>query len=109
MILAFWRSNPKTSVTRNELHVRDDELPDLAKSSDIAWGLWSMAAQGSANKLKGIKYFFSLAITNDDTLGIIARVANNGELKEYPGERFDITDQKGKALLGKHLHVFFRG
>jgi hypothetical protein len=50
-----------------------------------------------------VRYYFSLAITNYDTLQIMARAATDRRLKAWPGETFSIQDERGQALLGSYL------
>jgi hypothetical protein len=96
---------PRASAERLNIDVRDRELPQLGKSSDISWGFWSMLG-GSNN----VKYYFSLAINNYDTLHVMAIAAKDGKLKTWPGEKFSIQDERGMALLGAwYLHASSEG
>ncbi|KAI4621131.1 uncharacterized protein J4E87_006759 [Alternaria ethzedia] len=63
-----------------------DQLPALASSSDIAWGLWERM---SAGNLANINYIFSHRITNEETRAIIARALEGREVRPWPGEMFE--------------------
>jgi hypothetical protein len=80
-----------------------DQLPALKSSSDIMWGLWSLA---SPNNLRGIKYVLGTPITNDETVAIIERVLQDNcleldELMEWTGCAFEADEPEYLALLGK--------
>jgi hypothetical protein len=61
--------------------------------------MWTLVSGGSpSNK---VRYYFSLSITNQPTLQVITRAATNGGLKPFPGEKFSVETEPGKALLGE--------
>lgn len=77
-----------------------DGLPKLRRSSDIAWGLWKMGAE-PRGKIKNIRFFFSLNISNDLTTRLLLR-AIKGESYTFPGNIFSMESEEGKALLGMY-------
>ncbi|CAG5153011.1 uncharacterized protein ALTATR162_LOCUS3000 [Alternaria atra] len=89
-----------------------DHLPALKSSSDIIWGLWSLA---SPNNLRAIKYVFSTPITNDETVVIIKEVLQDNclqldELMEWTRREFAADEPEYHNLLRKlyfSLRFFF--
>lgn len=84
-----WRREPKR-----------EELPQLCQFSDVMWGAWNMDLP--PQKTKGIKYYYSWDIQNDDTIDIYERILDEAhrELDEWPGTSFWMDTEQGKRLLG---------
>jgi hypothetical protein len=66
-------------------HVEGDDQP-----------LWS-----AVNNSKGLKYFMSVSVTNEDTQRILKRAheVNHWELEEWPGHTFERGSLETKAIL----------
>lgn len=78
-----------------------DGFPDLQKASDIAFGLWTWAAQ---TRTSNLRYLVLWSITNRESASIIRRALLNAgpavRLGYYPGYTFAMESEAGKALLG---------
>jgi hypothetical protein len=81
-----------------------DELPALASSSDIAWGLWERMSPG---RLSNINYVFSHAVANGFTRAIVTRATEGRPLRTWPGEVFESGTEEYWALLGRFLTLTF--
>jgi hypothetical protein len=81
-----------------------DGFPDLHKTSDIAFGQWTMAAQAN---LRNVRYLISWSITNIQCASIIRRAllttGPTTQLEYYPGQTYAMDSEAGQALLGKFL------
>jgi hypothetical protein len=82
-----------------------DELPALASSSDIAWGLWERMSPG---RLSNINYIFSHKIANEDTRAVITRATEGRPILPWPGEVFEAgMSTEYWALLGRFPTLTF--
>ena len=94
-----------------------NQLPELRQMSDLSWGFWYEAHDGS--DLGHITKFIVPQIINENTLRLINQalqtyIVPGGEervaaVPEWPGISFDVETEQGKALLGKffsfcHIH-----
>lgn len=98
---------PTSAIKNNKQRdPRDGEVPALQSLSDLLWGGWYRGSQPdtSNNKnVKNLKYLISLSVTNAESLSIIQRVLqskNKATPSLWPGDKFDMTTDEGKALLG---------
>ncbi|PSN59289.1 hypothetical protein BS50DRAFT_641093 [Corynespora cassiicola Philippines] len=64
VIFALYLYNPRTSIEEDALISNKTEPPKLHFFSDILWGYWSH----DEKKVKNIRYFVQLSITNTETL-----------------------------------------
>ena len=95
------RKSPKNAATDYDLDIPAEKLPALSASSDVAWGMWSLVAQQNKADIRNIRYFLCLSVTNPSTLKVVARALNGEKLGPWPGKKFWLADEDGKALMGK--------
>jgi hypothetical protein len=81
---------------------KEEELPHIRSFSDIAWAYWNRAA---VDDLKNIKYFLVTMIINTETNQHVKRALQGlnppkDEANGWPGAKFDVDSDAGKALLG---------
>lgn len=102
MIIAQNIKSPQKAGKELQDPVPDSMMPKLSRSSDIAWGLWTLAAAGSMERLKNVHFFFSISITNKPTLVTIVRALEDTQsaFAPWPGKLFFTMTEQGKALLG---------
>lgn len=85
-------------LTGEELKRR---LPEVHHYSDVVWATWDHYAKEEAHKLR---FIFRGKITNQETRRIMKQAMGLSEsdvLKlAWPGKKFDMSTDKGKALLG---------
>ena len=114
-IFATKTSSPRDAFKRNvhpegqdapQREATPGELPKLRALSDLLWAGWCRAVQAEAERgarLVGVKYLFSVQITNDETKSIIQRALETKRktlVKLWPGESFGMDTEAGRALLG---------
>ncbi|KAF1914819.1 hypothetical protein BDU57DRAFT_596691 [Ampelomyces quisqualis] len=101
-IFALYLDSPKSSARREWYGNRKDAnpalLPRLRFFSDIMWAYWVR----DNPKIKDIRYFFVLGISNDQTNQVIASVLQKKgkTLSAWPGLTVGTESDEGKALLG---------
>ncbi|UPX17846.1 uncharacterized protein EKO05_0008173 [Ascochyta rabiei] len=97
-ILGLDRLAPEKAAQERKPLVGKDGLPALQRYSDVVWLFWARQA-ASRDKLK---YFFTVAITNEQTQRAIRRAFKNANKKygPWPGATFGTDSDKGKVLLG---------
>jgi hypothetical protein len=83
-----------------------EDLPELQRASDLAWLSWAHFAEPKSH----LKYFFNIAITNEDTQKAIRTVLKNTDTAygPWPGVTFNTNTDEGKVLLGKTCQSFRR-
>jgi len=101
VIIAQNRLGPYHAAQERRPKVSADQVPPLYRSSDISWAMWLKLA-GPIGQLTNIKYYFSLAISNELTSRIMARaLKESGDvLSPFPGKRYWTNLPEGSALLG---------
>ncbi|KAF3030374.1 hypothetical protein E8E11_000257 [Didymella keratinophila] len=74
------------------------DLPELQRASDLAWLSWAHFAEPKNH----LKYFFNVAIANEDTQKAIRTVLKNTDTAygPWPGVIFSTDTDEGKVLLG---------
>ncbi|KAJ4350676.1 hypothetical protein N0V95_004524 [Ascochyta clinopodiicola] len=100
VLLAMNRKSPQYAGGQRKPKVEGDGLPDLHSFSDIAWLKWK-AATGSVPS--SLRYFASIAITNQETRGVFAKVLDKAHYKgvpAWPGYDVDANTDEGAALMG---------
>jgi hypothetical protein len=107
VIMTMNRKSPKNAAADYGLNIPSDKFPGLSASSDVAWGMWTLVTQQNSASVKNIKYFLCLSITNPSTLKVVARAMNGAILGPWPGKRFWLADEDGKALMGKFALALF--
>ncbi|PSN73341.1 hypothetical protein BS50DRAFT_185402 [Corynespora cassiicola Philippines] len=107
VLLAMNRLGPAHAAKKwTNLPFPMNELPHLRQSSDIFWGMWEAYIlrdrDNRVHLVDNVKYYFSMSITNHETLRIISRVLDNVglPLEPWPGVKIDMNTENGKALLG---------
>jgi hypothetical protein len=91
--------------------IQKQQLPDLASSSDHAWGFWTRAHVGG--NIANINKIFMCMITNEITVALIAEAIRTYSLppgtdpddrprgvERWPGITFDMNMDAAKVLLG---------
>jgi hypothetical protein len=106
VIMTMNLKSPKSAIDFYDMDIPSHKLPALSASSDIAFGMWSIVTEQNQADIKNINYFFSLMVTNDETLKVVARAMNGAKLEPYPGRKFWLADEDGKAIMGKLNCVF---
>ncbi|KAF9692231.1 hypothetical protein EKO04_009605 [Ascochyta lentis] len=107
-IFGLDRLAPEKAAEERTPPIGRDGLPALQRYSDVAWLFWAEQA-ASKNQLK---YFVTVAITNEQTQCAIRRALKNVN-KEYgpwPGTTFSTDTDEGKVLLGSpngRAHGYF--
>lgn len=83
------------------------ELPELQKSSDMMWIMYKWFVP--PEQLRNLGFFVTLAINNPTTLSMIRRALDSrGKELTQRGERFEMTTDMGKALLGTQPSTSFK-
>jgi hypothetical protein len=88
-------------------------LPDLAASSDHAWGFWSREHNGAGNNMADVRKIFSCMITNEVTIALIDEALRTYPLppgtdprdrprgvEKWPGTTFEMHYDAAQILLG---------
>lgn len=105
------RKTPYHATKDRGLAIPPEKMPALSRSSDIAWGMWKLVAAQNNHSLKKLQYFLALHVTNPTTLKIISRALKDGrdgrgedvaKLEAFPGKRFWLAGNEGKALMGMY-------
>ncbi|KAF2114300.1 hypothetical protein BDV96DRAFT_494493 [Lophiotrema nucula] len=109
LLFAQYLTNPLTGASqswgRRVENIDHNDLPKLRQFSSLLWAFWD---RGNPN-IKNLRYFWVNKITNDETNKIIARVLEGEggeqpkELRDWPGEVYDTSTEKGQALLGSPI------
>ncbi|KAF1947113.1 hypothetical protein EJ02DRAFT_489606, partial [Clathrospora elynae] len=76
--------------------------------SDIAWAFWNRAQGGDEENMRNVQYFFVTMIINKETNQHVKRALGSlsspkEEADAWPGHRFGMDTDAGKALLGSHV------
>ncbi|PSN68302.1 hypothetical protein BS50DRAFT_587500 [Corynespora cassiicola Philippines] len=74
--------SPKFKVRYRE-DWEEDDLPELQKASDIAWGLWNYDEKLTDERRKSLRYFAVSAISNWGTKALIKRAIGNSPLNPW--------------------------
>lgn len=104
VIMTMIRKSPMEAPKTWDMIIPPDKLPELRVSSDIAFAMWQMVVEHFKADITNIKYLLNLMVSNPDTLAVVARALNGEQPKGWPGKRFWVADEAGKALLGIHLY-----
>lgn len=101
-IFGLDRRAPAKAADNRKPPIKNDGLPSLQRYSDVAWLFWAKQAASKNN----LKYFFTVAITNEQTQQGIRRALKNvkAEYGPWPGTTFSIDSDEGKVLLGTCRH-----
>ena len=106
---ALIQLSPKFKVRYRE-DWEEEDLPELQKAFDIAWGLWDDDEKLTDERRKSLRYFAVSAISNWDTKALIQRAIGNSPLNpwltkeggdKHQGHIFYMDSEEGLALLGK--------
>lgn len=86
---------------------RSDEPPELRSSSDITWDMWNTGVPASS--LADIRWYFSVNVQNTESRSIISRAlrSTNQLLSPWPGTKFGMDSEAGKAILGTYIVGLF--
>jgi hypothetical protein len=89
-----------------------NELPELKRISDMAWGIWRRVHPGGQGP-GDINLFLVSDITNEITKSLIAEALKSYELEDgevrattvpmWPGLTLSTGTEEGAAMLGKYL------
>jgi hypothetical protein len=104
-IFAIDRQAPQTAGMKYRTPpIAKEGLPSLQRYSDVAWLFW---AKHSTNTKK-LKYFLSLAISNEETQRAVRRALQSvkADYGPWPGITFSADSEAGKALLGTYSSEF---
>lgn len=99
VLIAMERKSPKYAGEKRDPKIEGDQLPKLQSFSDIAWTKWA-STTGSPTKMR---YFLSLAISNEHTRSIIGKILNDARHSwqpAWPGVTYATDTPQGAALLG---------
>jgi hypothetical protein len=76
-------------------------LPDIKRWSDVTFLEWQTQTQANGQDVKQLKYVVRYEIVNHDTSTIIEDAAGDELIHSpWPGLTEDMTDQRGRAILG---------
>jgi hypothetical protein len=97
---------PAEAAKDRKPQIPKEDLPELQRASDLAWLSWAHFAEPKSH----LKYFFNIAITNEDTQKAIRTVLKNTDTAygPWPGVTFNTNTDEGKVLLGKTCQSFRR-
>jgi hypothetical protein len=106
MIIGLNRESPRWAGRELTPPVQDHEMPQLNQFSDVAWITWkamNLPPWSTVDHTKGLKYFVSVSVTNEETQRILKRAheANHWEIEEWPGHTFERGWPETKAILGE--------
>ncbi|KAJ4312391.1 hypothetical protein N0V94_007458 [Neodidymelliopsis sp. IMI 364377] len=108
-IFAIDRQAPQTTgIKYRTPPIAREGLPSLQRYSDVAWLFWAKHAAST----KKLKYFLSLAISNEETQRAVRRALQSvkADYCPWPGTTFSVDSEAGRALLGSpngRAHGYF--
>ncbi|EDU40786.1 conserved hypothetical protein [Pyrenophora tritici-repentis Pt-1C-BFP] len=103
VIIGMNRLSPKNAAKERNPPVPDDELPGLNQFSDVAWIGWESQTKDQNHDIKGLRYFISVTITNEETLAVVQRAlgAKGWRFRDWPGYTFeDRQSPEMRAIMG---------
>lgn len=103
VIMGLNRKSPRYAGKERRPPVQGDGLPGLNQFSDVAWIGWQTVAAREHTDIKGLKYFVSVGIDNEETKAVVARALGQRgwTLDAWPGSVFESEWMETRALMGE--------
>lgn len=98
----YQRFHPKGGLLIAMQNTGHQVRDELSRWSDVSWLGWKWACEKDGVDSGSLRYIYRKTVENDDAKHVIDEIydAHGIELEDWPGYRFNMDSDDGRALLG---------